>query len=178
VAGAFALGRSSAPHGAGATSSTSTTITAPVIKTTTSSTTSTTLATSTSTTTTTSTTSSPPLPTVTLAADGGSQPTWTGMKPSMIGFSGDATNIVTGITWTLWGSDEAVGHGTWGYDSCDPDCASGAVTDYEAIITLSNPVGRQFTALTEQTEGPHGFERSFALPAPAGGAPWIELAGG
>ena len=96
----------------------------------------------------------------------------------MIGFSGDATDIVTGITWTLWGSDEAVGHGTWGYESCQPDCASGAVTKYVAVITLSDLFGGQFTSLAEQTEGPHGFEHSFALPAPANGSPWISLSGG
>jgi hypothetical protein len=96
----------------------------------------------------------------------------------MIGFSGDSGNIVESITWTVWESEEAVGHGTWGYNSCNPDCASGIVTKYTAIITLSDPVGDQFTILAEQTEGPHGFEQSFALPVPADGAPWISLSDG
>jgi hypothetical protein len=175
--GAYEAGRSTSTSTTGAVrSSTTSTTTAPsstVPRSTTSR-----PATTTSSPATTTTTTSALLPTITLAADGGSEPTWTGIKPPMIGFSGDSGNIVESITWPVWTWEEALGHGTWGYDSCVPDCASGVVTNYPAIITLSDLVGHQFTTLTERTEGPHGFEQSFALPARADGAPWISLGDG
>ena len=118
-----------------------------------------------------------PLPTITLSLAGGHTPTWTGLKPSLIGFSGDSTNIVTGLEWQ-WGRSTAVGHGVWGYNDCQPYCAAGKITDYEATITLLDPAGGQFTALLEETGGPHGFVESYLLPAKAGGAPWTTTAPG
>ena len=100
-------------------------------------------------------------------------PGFNGIKPSAIGFSGDATNIVSNITWTSWTATEAIGNGTWGYNNCLPSCAAGTVTSYPATVMLSNPVGGAFTALTETTSGPAGFTNSYTYPSnwPSGALP-------
>jgi hypothetical protein len=103
----------------------------------------------------------PSLPIVTLWNS-----SWTGIEPHVVQISGDAGNIVGDMTWTSWTSQSAVGHGTWGYDDCNPDCASGNVTDYPATITFSNPSFGRFTELTEVTTGPHAFTLSAAMPGP------------
>jgi len=86
------------------------------------------------------------------------------VRPSEVAFSADSGNIVTKITWSSWGPDTAVGTGTWGYNSCQPNCASGSVTDYSAKLTLSNVVNGQFTRVTEAQSGPHGHTNTFTLP--------------
>ena len=91
---------------------------------------------------------------------------WAGIEPNVVAISGDAGNIVSDMTWTSWNSEVAVGHGTWGYDDCNPDCASGTVTDYPATITFSEPSFGRFTVLTEVTTGPHGFTFSLPMPGP------------
>jgi len=100
------------------------------------------------------------LPTATLG-------TWTGIGPRVMQFSGDAGNVVSGITWSTWSGSGASGVGTWGYDDCVPDCARGTVTDYPAAITLSLPSDGRFTRVTEYQSGPHGHTFVFALPNPA-----------
>lgn len=94
---------------------------------------------------------------------------WTGRDPTIIYFSGDSGNIVSGLTWS-WTPTQAVGHGTWGYESCDPNCAQGTVTPYPAVVTLSGAVGGQFTKGVETTSGPHGFTQNFTLPNTSVGA--------
>ena len=81
-------------------------------------------------------------------------------KPTAIGLSADAGNIVSGITWASWTSTEAVGYGTWTYDNCIPSCAAGSTAPYPATIVLFDPIGGKFTMLTETTGGPYGV-RSF-----------------
>jgi hypothetical protein len=100
------------------------------------------------------------LPTATLG-------TWTGIEPALMQFSGDAGNIVIDIDWSSWNDNSAVGEGTWPYDDCIPDCAGGAVKDFPARITLSNPSGGRFTQLTEDQSGPFGQTFTFTLPGPA-----------
>jgi hypothetical protein len=100
------------------------------------------------------------LPTATLGM-------WTGIEPTVMQFSGDAGNIVTGIAWSSWNDNAAVGEGSWGYDNCIPDCAGGIVTQYPARITLSGPSAGRFTQLTEDQSGPFGRTSAFALPGPA-----------
>ncbi len=90
---------------------------------------------------------------------------WSGVEPATIGFSGDAGNIVTAITWSSWTNTSAVGHGTWGYDNCDPNCAEGQVTPYPTTLTLSHPSGGQFTLVTESQSGPHGQVSRYTLPS-------------
>lgn len=96
---------------------------------------------------------------------------YTGVEPSIISFSGDSGDIVTGITWETWTATSAEGSGQWGYDDCDPDCAEGTVTTYPTTISLSDPIGGQFTKLVEEESGPHGQVLTFTLPDRAlGGA--------
>ncbi len=91
---------------------------------------------------------------------------WAGIEPSVVAISGDAGNIVSDMAWSSWNSEMALGSGTWGYDDCNPDCASGTVTDYPATITFSDPSFGRFTVLTEVTTGPHGFIVSLPMPGP------------
>ncbi len=86
------------------------------------------------------------------------------VRPSEVALSADSGNIVTKITWTSWGPESAVGIGTWEYNSCQPDCADGSVTDYSAKLTLSDVVHRRFTRVTEAQSGPHGHINMFTLP--------------
>jgi hypothetical protein len=79
-------------------------------------------------------------------------------------FSGDAGDIATDLKWSQWSADRAVGTGTWHYLNCQPDCARGTSTPYPVTITLTNPVGAEFTKLIEKTTGPHGFTMTFAAP--------------
>jgi hypothetical protein len=60
-----------------------------------------------------------------------------------------------------------VGHGTWGYENCDPNCAQGSVTPYPATISVSDPVGGRFTHVTEAQSGIHGNIFTFTLPNPS-----------
>ncbi len=91
---------------------------------------------------------------------------WAGIEPNVVAISGDAGNIISDMVWSSWTSSMAVGHGMWGYDDCNPDCASGTVTDYPATITFSELSFGRFTLLTEVTVGPHGFTASFSMPGP------------
>jgi len=90
---------------------------------------------------------------------------WTGTKPAEIDFSGDASNIVTAIHWSLWTPTTAVGEGTSGIQSCVPNCASGKVKYVTTAITLSAPRGGHFTHIIEIRDG-----RS--LQARYGSPPW------
>jgi hypothetical protein len=78
---------------------------------------------------------------------------FTGREPDTIDFSGDAGNVVTGIRWTAWDGSGATGYGVSGVESCDPDCASGNVTEVSVTVTLSSPSGGTFTVMTETKQG-------------------------
>jgi hypothetical protein len=116
--------------------------------------------TTTPTTTATTTRSTPPPSSSPIAVIGH----WTGRTPVTIYFSGDAGNIATDLTWTSWNLSGAVAHGTWHYQNCIPNCASGSWTPYPVTIHLSNPVAGRFTKLVERTAGPKGFTRTFTAP--------------
>lgn len=127
-------------------------------------------ASTTATSTTVTTTPSTPLSTIgalplLVAASPNGQQTWTGREPTTMDFSGDAGNIVTGITWSSWTSSQAVGNGTWTYQSCVPDCASGSQTPYPAMIVLSDPANGVFTSMTETTTGPQAFTTTYTYPS-------------
>jgi hypothetical protein len=64
---------------------------------------------------------------------------WTGVRPSVIDFSGDAGNLVTNITWLSWTATAAVGSGRSGIQSCKPDCATGPVTYVPTAVTRGCP---------------------------------------
>jgi len=98
----------------------------------------------------------PPLPLLSIPPQHGSAG-YSGRFPKTIGFSADAGNIVTGLSWPTWDAHQAIGHGTWTYDNCVPDCAQGSQTPYPATITLSQVADGKYTQLEEATSGPHGF---------------------
>jgi serine/threonine protein kinase len=77
---------------------------------------------------------------------------YTGMNPTEIAFSGDATNVVTGLTWT-WTATGATGTGTSDIDNCVPSCAAASPNPVTATITLSVPVNGHFTQMTETRNG-------------------------
>lgn len=85
-----------------------------------------------------------------------------GRRPSTIGLSGDASNIVGQLTWRNWGPAGAVGRGTLRLDDCKPDCARGAVTTVPAVLRLGDVRHGHFTTMTEQTGG---VVRHFRYPS-------------
>jgi len=62
-------------------------------------------------------------------------------EPRQIILSGDGTAFVTGLLWTGWGSNGATGSGTLKLDNCNPNCAQGTLTGYQATIVLSDLTG-------------------------------------
>jgi serine/threonine protein kinase len=78
---------------------------------------------------------------------------YTGMKPTEIAYSGDATNVVTKITWSSWTTAGASGQGTSDIDSCNPNCAQAPPSLVPTTVTLSAPVNGRFTKMTETRNG-------------------------
>src|SRR5690242_8119938 len=78
---------------------------------------------------------------------------YTGMKPTEIAYSGDATNVVTKIAWSSWTATEASGQGTSDIDSCNPNCAQAPPSLVPTTVTLSAPVNGRFTKMTETRNG-------------------------
>jgi serine/threonine protein kinase len=79
--------------------------------------------------------------------------TYSGTKPTEIGYSGDGTNVVTGISWGSWAATGATGEGTSDIDSCVPSCAAASPDDVITKITMSDPVNGHFTKMTETRNG-------------------------
>ncbi|MEC3955037.1 hypothetical protein VMT65_18495 [Nocardia sp. CDC153] len=46
---------------------------------------------------------------------------------------------LTGLDWHVWGSDVAVGEGTYHVNKCDPACAAGNFETLHAWVVLSAP---------------------------------------
>lgn len=91
-------------------------------------------------------TASPALPVITVGS-------YTGTYPAELAFSGDAGNVVSGITWTSWTPTGAVGYGKSDIDSCIPSCAQAPANFVVAAITLSDPIHGRFTLLVEKRNG-------------------------
>jgi serine/threonine protein kinase len=87
---------------------------------------------------------------------------YSGTKPTMIAYSGDATNVVTGISWGSWTTSGATGEGTSDIDSCNPNCAQASPDYVITKITLSDPANGQFTKMTETR---NGSTTSFTYPS-------------
>jgi serine/threonine protein kinase len=87
---------------------------------------------------------------------------YSGTKPTMIAYSGDATNVVTGISWGTWSASGATGEGTSDIDSCNPNCAQASPDYVITKITLSDPANGQFTKMTETR---NGSTTSFTYPS-------------
>jgi hypothetical protein len=77
---------------------------------------------------------------------------WSGVKPSTVDFSGDAGNVVTGLSW-VWTATGATGNGVSGIQSCVPNCAQGATKQVPTTIVLSDPVNGHWTHLVETRNG-------------------------
>ena len=75
------------------------------------------------------------------------------IKPTDIAYSIDVNATIKDISWTSWTATGATGKGSRVHDDCNPNCASGKITLIPTTITLSNPVGGQFTSLTETAGG-------------------------
>ncbi len=86
---------------------------------------------------------------------------YTGMKPTEIAYSGDATNVVTTITWSSWTATEASGQGTSDINSCNPNCAQAPPSLVPTTVTLSAPVNGRFTKMTETR---NGFTSTYTYP--------------
>lgn len=95
------------------------------------------------------------LPTLTIAS-------WTGREPVTLYFSGDAGDIATGITWSVWDQSEAIGHAVRQELSCVPDCAQGTATPYPVTLTLTMPVDGAYTSIQEQTADGKGTTETFS----------------
>ncbi len=78
---------------------------------------------------------------------------YSGMKPTQIAYSGDSTNVVTGITWSSWTATSATGTGTSDIDNCVPSCAAASPNPVTTTVTLSNPVDGHFTQMSETRNG-------------------------
>ena len=78
---------------------------------------------------------------------------YSGMKPTEIAYSGDSTNVVTGMTWSSWTATGATGTGTSDIDSCVPSCAAASPNPVTTTVTLSDPVGGHFTQMSETRNG-------------------------
>ena len=93
---------------------------------------------------------------------------YSGIEPSVIGFSGDGGNIVGKLKWT-WGQTSAVGHGISDIQGCVPNCAEGTETPVKTTITLSMVREGHFTKIVEQrgTERLVGHYESDTWPAGA-----------
>ncbi len=87
---------------------------------------------------------------------------YSGTKPTEIAYSGDATNVVTGISWGSWTTTGATGEGTSDIDSCNPNCAQASPDYVITKITLSDPVNGQFTKMTETR---NGSTQSYTYPS-------------
>ena len=78
---------------------------------------------------------------------------YSGSKPTEIAYSGDATNVVTKITWASWTATGATGTGTSDIDSCIPNCATAPPDYVTTTITLSTSANGHFTQMTETRNG-------------------------
>jgi hypothetical protein len=115
---------------------------------------------------------STPAATTTTPSASGSLPTivagsYTGSRPTTVDFSGDAGNIVTGITWSSWSPAGATGEGTSNIQGCVPNCAQGSETPVPTTISFSDPQDGHFTQVAESRKG-------FNLSGSSGSTSWPE----
>ncbi|MEU6580761.1 hypothetical protein [Nocardia sp. NPDC046763] len=59
-----------------------------------------------------------------------------------------AHQYLTDVTWQVWGSDVAVGEGTYHVNKCDPSCAAGTYETLHSWVVLSDPSQGMFTKAT------------------------------
>jgi hypothetical protein len=59
-------------------------------------------------------------------------------QPPEIIVSGDGSAFINDLSWTGWGSSGATGSGTMRLNNCEPNCAEGKLSPYQATVTLSD----------------------------------------
>ena len=65
----------------------------------------------------------------------------TAQRPEQITLAcADAGMMVTGATWSTWGSTNAFGRGTYEYNDCTPTCVAGKFHKVAVSVMLSKPV--------------------------------------
>lgn len=95
-------------------------------------------------------------------------------KPkSIVVACADANNRLTRIKWLTYGSRSASGTATAKVNDCDPNCVSGEVKNYPALVTLTRPRNcgggvTQFTRLTETFthSRPSGISKRLSVSFP------------
>ena len=89
----------------------------------------------------------------TIPADTCTSGSTAGMKtePAKIITSADGSGYVKDLQWSGWGKATAQGAGILEIDDCNPSCAEGTFTGYQATITLSvlTPYGKQKQAYAD-----------------------------
>jgi hypothetical protein len=58
-------------------------------------------------------------------------------RPGQISATANGSQVVTGLSWTGWGTRQAAGTGTLRVDNCRPSCAEGTRSSYPATVTLT-----------------------------------------
>jgi hypothetical protein len=77
---------------------------------------------------------------------------YSGIKPTVVGFSVDGGNIVVDLKWR-WTSTIAVGHGASIIEQCVPNCVSGSKRAVTATVTFSRVRHEHFTKVVEVRNG-------------------------
>ena len=84
-------------------------------------------------------------------------------RPQQIDATGDGSQVVTGLSWTGWGSSRATATGTLRVNDCQPNCATGKFAGYPATVTVSG--------LTRYGGNGNGLEAYSAITIKAPSAP-------
>ena len=98
-------------------------------------------------------------------------------KPkSIVVACADANNQLTHIKWQTYGTRAASGTATAKVNDCNPNCVTGKVRNFPAVVTLTRPkkCGKgvtQFTRLTETFthRRPSGTSRRLTISFPCSG---------
>jgi serine/threonine-protein kinase len=84
-------------------------------------------------------------------------------EPTQIVTSGDGSGFVKNLVWSGWGQPTATGTGLEEVDNCNPNCAQGTYTGYQATITL--------TSLTSYGTSGNQAYANMAISAPGSPSP-------
>ncbi|MEU9387903.1 hypothetical protein AB0D38_46395 [Streptomyces sp. NPDC048279] len=86
---------------------------------------------------------------------------------------GDGNSLLTGIRWTQWNDNTAVGHGVNVVNDCKPYCAAGTFRKYPVTVRLDRPTAwtkhpnvQQFTrmSLNYDDAKPAGYTQVMNYP--------------
>ncbi|MGW2958637.1 hypothetical protein ACWDGI_09115 [Streptomyces sp. NPDC001220] len=86
---------------------------------------------------------------------------------------GDGNSLLTGMRWTQWNDNTAVGHGVNAVNDCKPYCAAGHFRKYPVTVRLDRPTAwtkhpnvEQFTRMSLNYSGakPEGYTQVMNYP--------------